>query len=66
MELKAAAADDRNRNFARVGDSKFIDRATEDDDGTTELESRITSDSKIVGMQGCAAREEAEQFARRR
>jgi hypothetical protein len=58
-----------NLTFARVGDDKVIGTAQlRDDDGKLRGRNPVIitfRDGKIVGMQGCATRVEAEQFARR-
>jgi hypothetical protein len=58
-----------NLTFARVGDDKVIGTAQlRDDDGKPRERNPVVitfRDGKIVDMQGCATRGEAEQFARR-
>jgi len=58
-----------NLTFARVGDDKVIGTAQlRDDDGKLRVRNPVVitfHDGKIVDMQGCATRGEAEQFARR-
>jgi hypothetical protein len=58
-----------NLTFARVGDDKVIGTAQlRDDDGKLRGRNPVVitfQDGKIVDMQGCATRGEAEQFARR-
>jgi hypothetical protein len=58
-----------NLTFARVGDDKIIGTAQlRDDDGKLRERNPVVitfRDGKIVDMQGCATRVEAEQFARR-
>ena len=58
-----------NLTFARVGDDKVIGTAQlRDDDGKPRGRNPVVitfRDGKIVDMQGCATRGEAEQFARR-
>jgi len=58
-----------NLTFARVGDDKVIGTAQlRDDDGKLRGRNPVVitfRDGKIVDMQGCATRVEAEQFARR-
>jgi hypothetical protein len=58
-----------NRAFARVGDDKLIATAQlRDDNGKTTVRNPVVitfRDGKIVDMQGCATRTEAQQFARR-
>jgi hypothetical protein len=57
-----------NLTFARVGDDKVIGTAQlRDDDGKPRERNPVVitfRDGKIVDMQGCASRLEAEQFAR--
>ena len=58
-----------NLTFACVGDDKVIGTAQlRDDDGKLRGRNPVVitfRDGKIVDMQGCATRVEAEQFARR-
>jgi hypothetical protein len=58
-----------NLTFAHVGDDKVIGTAQlRDDDGKIRGRNPVVitfRDGKIVDMQGCATRGEAEQFARR-
>lgn len=58
-----------NLTFARVGDDKVIGTAQlRDADGKLRARSPVVitfREGKIVDMQGCATRGEAEQFARR-
>lgn len=58
-----------NLAFARVGDDKVIGTAhLRDKDGKLRGRNPVVitfRDGKIVDMQGCAPRIEAEQFARR-
>jgi hypothetical protein len=58
-----------NLSFARVGDDKIIGTAhlTGDDGERRERNPVVITfrDGKIVDIQGCATRGEAEQFARR-
>jgi hypothetical protein len=58
-----------NLAFARVGDDKVIGTAQlRDGDGKRRGRNPVVitfRDDKIVDMQGCATRIEAEQFARR-
>ena len=58
-----------NLAFARVGDDKVIGTALlRDDNGRLRRRNPVVitfRDGKIVDMQGCATRLEAEQFARR-
>jgi hypothetical protein len=58
-----------NLAFARVGDDKVIGTAQLwGDDGKSRERNPVVitfRDGKIVDMQGCASRIEAEQFARR-
>lgn len=57
-----------NLAFARVGDDKVIGTAQlRDDDGKLRQRNPVVisfRDGKIVDIQGCASRLEAEQFAR--
>jgi hypothetical protein len=56
-----------NLTFARVGDDKVIGTAQlRDDDGKLRGRNPVVitfRDGKIVDMQGCATRSEAEQYA---
>jgi hypothetical protein len=58
-----------NLTFARVGDDKVIGTAQlRDDDGKPRERNPVVitfRGGKIVDMQGCGSRLEAEQFARR-
>ena len=58
-----------NLTFARVGDDKVIGTAQlRDDDGKPRGRNPVVITfraGKIVDIQGCATRAEAEQFARR-
>jgi len=58
-----------NLTFARVGNDKVIGTAQlRDDDGKLRGRNPVVitfRDGKIVDMQGCATRSEAEQFSRR-
>ena len=58
-----------NLTFARVGDDKVIGTAQlRGDDGKPRERNPVVitfREDKIVDMQGCASRLEAEQFARR-
>jgi hypothetical protein len=58
-----------NLAFSRLGDDKVIGTAQlRDEDGRLRGRNPVVisfRDSKIVDMQGCASRLEAEQFARR-
>jgi hypothetical protein len=58
-----------NLTFARVGDDKIIGTAQlRDDSGKLRGRNPVVitfRNGKIVDMQGCATRIEAEQFARR-
>jgi len=56
-----------NLTFARVRDDKVIGTAQMrgDDGRPRERNPHFSGNGKIVDMQGCASRIEAEQFARR-
>jgi hypothetical protein len=58
-----------NLAFARVGDDKLIATAQlRDENGKTTVRNPVVitfQNGKIMDMQGCATRTEAQQFARR-